>query len=124
MSSGDAAAPPRLISRMLERSKPVRLGHWIKALAMVGTIPMPVAFSSWIRRKTRVGSKRRTITCVRPLSVELWARPQPLAWNSGMVCSSTFSSQRTKVATTASAWRYSVRWHSMTPLGVPVEPLV
>ena len=34
-------------------------------------------------------SKRRTITCFSPLMVEVWARPQPFAWNSGMVCSST-----------------------------------
>ena len=59
------------------------------ALAMVGTSDMAVARSSWIRLNTRGGSKRRTITCFTPIMVEACGRPQPLAWNSGMVCSST-----------------------------------
>ena len=66
-----------------------RSGAFSSAFAMVGTSDMAVRLLSWIRRKTVVGSKRRTITCFSPIMVEACGRPHPLAWNSGMVCSST-----------------------------------
>ena len=83
------AAPPIMISCRLEISNLPSSGQFSSALAMVGTSDMAVAVSSWIRRSTCGGSKRRTITCLMPIMVAACGRPQPLAWNSGMVCSST-----------------------------------
>ncbi len=75
ISSGEEAAPPIMMWRMLERSKRPSSGQCSSALAMVGTSVMPVAFSSWMSRSTWAGSKRRTITWRSPIMVEDCATP-------------------------------------------------
>ncbi len=79
ISSGEEAAPPIMMWRMLERSKRPNSGQFSSALAMVGTSIMPVAFSSSMTRRTWAGSKRRTITWLSPIMVEECASPHPLA---------------------------------------------
>ena len=73
--------------------------------AMVGTRDMLVTRSRSINRSTSTGSNRRTITWRTPMNVQACGRPQPLAWNSGMVCSSTPVSSLQKMLATYKVWR-------------------
>ena len=126
ISSGEDAAPPIMIRCMLETSQLAPAsGQFSSAFAMVGTSAMPVAFSSWMSRSTWAGSKRRTITCRRPHHGG-GVRASPavgVEQRDGVQLHRSFVWRRIW-RRTESACRYRVRCESITPLGVPVEPLV
>ena len=121
---GDEAAPPIRIVRRLDVSYLPNSGHASSAFAIVGTMLISVALCFSINCRTDTGSNRRTITCFEPRNVENCGRPQPLAWNSGIVCRSTMLSASGHVHAAYSACKYSDRCDNATPFGVPVEPLV
>ena len=124
ISSGEEAAPPSMMLRMLDRSYWPRSGAFSSALAMVGTRLMSVARCSWISLNTKVGSKRRTITCLTPKhGGSLRTAPAiGVEQRDGVQVHQRFDSLN--MPATESACRYRVRWDSITPFGVPVLPLV
>ena len=77
-----------------------RSGQFNSMFAMVGTIDMLVARSCSINRSTCAGRTGGPSPGARPCMVQACGRPQPLAWNRGMVCSSTPLSSLQKMLAT------------------------
>ena len=90
ISSGDEAAPPMWISVQAGRDRTLpRSGELSSALAMVGTSDIEVALLFLDQAEHAGGLEAPHHHLLQPVMVADCGRPQPLAWNSGMVCSST-----------------------------------
>src|SRR5262245_19394361 len=119
---GDGGAPP-VIARTC-RSSGAASSSAASDVSTVGAAQKWVTDSSRSACQTLPGTTARRHTCTPPAAVTAQGKHQPLVWNIGSV--HKYLDERSSLAwkAIASACRYAPRWWYITPLGVPVVPLV
>ncbi len=87
-----------------------------------GAPPISVTPCSATRRRISGPSTLRSTTWVAPTPAARYGIPQPLQWNSGMVCMTTSRSQARRCRPKVTAFIQRLRWVSWTPFGRAVVP--